>query len=48
MLLNKKYPFLSKSDKFMPISILSPLYKFLELRFYNKVVEYMFKRINSN
>jgi hypothetical protein len=38
--LNKVWPNIPLSDEFRPIEVLSPLYKFLELRFLSKLNTY--------
>ena len=39
--LNKKHPDIPKWNQFRPISLLSPMYKFLELRFYKVLNDYI-------
>ena len=41
MPLNKVWPDIPKADQFRPIVIESPLYKFIELRFYYKLRRYL-------
>ena len=46
--LNKVWPNIPKADEFRPIVILSPLYKFLELRFLPKLNHYLLNRMTKN
>jgi hypothetical protein len=46
--LNKVWPNIPKADEFRPIVILSPLYKFLELRFLPKLNHYLLNRMAKN
>ena len=46
--LNKVHPDIPKDGEFRPIIILSPLYKFLELRFLPKLQRYMSNRMDKS
>lgn len=46
--LNKEYPEIPKADKFRPITVLSPMYKWMSLRFYLKVRDYIKNKLDSN
>lgn len=46
--LNKEYPEIPKADKFRPITVLSPMYKWMSLRFYLKIRDYIKNRLDSN
>ena len=39
--LNKKWPDIPQKEDFRPIAIISHFYKFLELRFANKLLDYL-------
>ena len=41
VLLNKVWPDIPNHNEFRPIVILSPIYKYIELRFADKLQEYM-------
>ncbi|CAD8115257.1 unnamed protein product [Paramecium sonneborni] len=43
--LNKVYPNIPNKTQFRPIVILSPLYKFIEMRFYDKLMNYLQEKI---
>jgi hypothetical protein len=45
--LNKKWPDIPSKDDFRPIAIISHLYKFLELRFANKLQDYLSNRMDK-
>ena len=38
--LNKKYPDIPRAEEFRPIAIISHMYKWIELRFINKIQNY--------
>ena len=46
--LNKEYPNIPKFDQFRPIMVLSPLYKFMELRFAPILNRYMLEKMNKS
>ncbi len=46
--LNKVWPDIPKADQFRPIVIESPLYKFVELRFYYKLRQYLKRGLDRN
>ena len=46
--LNKKYPDLPKQDQFRPIVVLSPLYKFLELRLLPYLQDFALHKLDRN
>ncbi len=46
--LNKVWPQIRKNDEFGPIVVLSPLFKFLELRFLSKLNKYLTFQLDRN
>lgn len=46
--LNKVYPNIPKKDQFRPIIVLSPLYKWIELRFLEKLNNYLINNLDRN
>ena len=46
--LNKVWPDIPKGDEFRPIVIESPMYKFLELRFFPKLQSYLVNQLDKN
>jgi hypothetical protein len=46
--LNKVWPNIPLSEEFRPIVVLSPLYKFLELRFLSKLNTYLTQKLDRN
>jgi hypothetical protein len=46
--LNKVWPNILLSEEFRPIVVLSPLYKFLELRFLSKLDTYLTQKLDRN
>ena len=44
--LNKKWPDIPNSDEFRPIAILSHFFKFLELRFADKLHDYLINKMD--
>lgn len=45
--LNKVYPKIPLANEFRPITVLSPLFKLLELRFLPKLQQYMLTKLNK-
>jgi hypothetical protein len=45
---NKVWPNIPLSEEFRPIVVLSPLYKFLELRFLSKLNTYLTQKLDRN
>jgi hypothetical protein len=45
---NKVWPNIPLSEEFRPIMVLSPLYKFLELRFLSKLNTYLTQKLDRN
>ena len=48
ILLNKVWPDIPKKDEFRPIIIMSPIYKYLEMRFADKLQSYLINHMNPN
>jgi hypothetical protein len=46
--LNKVWPYIPLSEKIRPIVVISPLYKFLELRFLSKLNAYLTQKLDRN
>ena len=46
--INKVWPQIPKNDEFRPIVVLSPLFKFLELRFLSKLNLYFDLKLDRN
>ena len=46
--LKKKWPSILKSHEFRPITVLSAAYKWLELRFMNKLKAYLVNELDRN
>jgi hypothetical protein len=46
--LNKVWPNIPLSEEFRPIVVLSPLYKFLNLRFFSNLNTYLILKLDRN
>lgn len=46
--LNKVWPEIPRGDQFRPITVLSPLFKFMEMRFLPKLQRYLIRSLDRN